>query len=60
VDSDGITLLWWLPDDEAKAIEIVKLLVAHGADPAARSKSGSTAASWARKREMLEVVKLLE
>lgn len=60
VDKDGITLLWWLPDDETKAIEIVKLLLAHGADPAAKSKSGSTAASWARKREMIEVVKLLE
>jgi ankyrin repeat protein len=59
-DKDGITLLWWLPDDESKALEIVKLLLAHGADPAAKSKSGSTAASWARKREMLEVVKLLE
>lgn len=60
VDANGITLLWWLPDDESKAIEIVKLLLAHGADPAAKSKSGTTAASWARKREMLEVVKLLE
>jgi ankyrin repeat protein len=60
VDKDGITLLWWLPDDESKAVEIVKLLIAHGADPAAKSKSGTTAASWARKREMLEVAKLLE
>ncbi|HXD29675.1 MAG TPA: ankyrin repeat domain-containing protein [Pyrinomonadaceae bacterium] len=59
-DSEGYTLLWWLPDDESKAIEIVKLLIAHGANPAAKSKAGTTAASWARKREMLEVVKLLE
>jgi len=52
---DGITPLWWLPDDDAKALEIVELLVSHGANPAARSKNGSTAADWARKRGMLEV-----
>ncbi|HEV7395591.1 MAG TPA: hypothetical protein VGN86_03685 [Pyrinomonadaceae bacterium] len=60
VDKDGITLFWWLPDDEDKALEIVKLLLSHGGDPAAKSKSGSTAAGWARKRGMFEVVKLLE
>jgi len=64
VDNDGITPLWWLPDQEdggeEKAQEVVRLLIAHGADPAAKSRSGSTAASWARKRGMLEVASMLE
>lgn len=60
VDKDGITLFWWLPDDEDKALAIVKLLRSHGGNPAAKSKSGSTAAGWARKRGMFEVVNLLE
>ena len=37
---DGITPLWWLPDDEAKAMEIVELLLAAGADASARSRNG--------------------
>ena len=41
---DGITPLWWLPDDEAKAMQIVELLLAAGADPSAKSKNGGTAA----------------
>jgi ankyrin repeat protein len=60
VSEENITPLWWLPDDEKKAVEIVKLLLAQGADPAAKSKGGTTAADWARKRGMSEVVKLLE
>jgi len=55
VSSDGITPLWWLPDDEAKALEIVDMLIAHGANPSSRSKTGSTAKDWALKRGMLEV-----
>jgi ankyrin repeat protein len=42
---DGITPLWWLPDDEAKAMEIVEMLLAAGADPAIRSREGRTAMS---------------
>ena len=34
VTDDGITPLWWLPDDEEKALEIAQLLLAAGADPA--------------------------
>jgi ankyrin repeat protein len=59
VNDQGITLLWWLPDDEAKAIEIVELLLAHGADPSIRSKGGKTAADWALRRGMLEVARRL-
>ena len=57
--SDGMTPLWWLPDDEGKALAIAKLLLEHGANPAAVSKDGSTAADWARKRGMLGVARLL-
>ena len=60
VDDEGITPLWWLPDDETKALEIVELFVAHGADPSLKSKEGRTAADWARKRGMLQVAQLLE
>ncbi len=59
VKRDGTTPLWWLPDDEAKAMEIVELLLAAGADPAVRSRDGGTAAGWARKRGMTEVARRL-
>ena len=54
--ANGVTPLWWLPDDEDRALEIVELLLAHGANPAARSKEGTTAADWAAKRGMTRVV----
>jgi uncharacterized protein len=54
-DDEGNTPLWWLPDDEAKAMELVRLMLAAGADPAWRNKAGRTAADWARTRGMLEV-----
>ena len=66
VTEDGITPLWWLPDDEknpldeTKAIAIAESLLAHGADPSSKSKSGKTAADWARKRGMLQVAGLLD
>ncbi len=53
---NGITPLWWLPDDDERALEIVELLLSHGADPAARSKDGTTAADWAAKRGMTRIV----
>jgi ankyrin repeat protein len=55
VGREGITPLWWLPDDEATALRIVELLLAAGADPAARSHNGKTAVDWARRRGMTEV-----
>jgi ankyrin repeat protein len=36
VDEEGTTPLWWLPDDEAKAIGIVEALLKAGADPSLR------------------------
>jgi hypothetical protein len=55
VSPNGATPLWWLPDDEAKALEIVDLLVSDGADPAAINEQGTTAADWALKRGMAGV-----
>lgn len=60
VDKDGITPLWWLPDDEVKAMQITDLLLAAGANPSAKSKSGRTAADWARWRGMRDVAERLE
>ena len=60
VASSGHTLLWWLPDDNAKAMQIVELLLAAGADPSAKSTDGGTAADWARRRGMREVATRLE
>ena len=59
VASSGETPLWWLPDDEARAMEIVELLLAHGADPAVRNAHGGTAADWALKRGMRDVARRL-
>ena len=55
VASDRTTPLWWLPDDEGKAMEIVELLLAAGADPAIRNDEGRTAADWAQTRGMTNV-----
>lgn len=55
------TPLFWLPEDERAAMEIVRLFVANGADPAFRhTKEGTTAADVARRRGMREVAELLE
>ncbi len=60
VDENGITPLWWLPDDEGKAMQIVELLLAADANPSAKSKGGGTAADWARRRGMRDVAARLE
>src|SRR5260370_30635943 len=55
------TPLFWMPEDEDKALEIVKLFLEHGADPNFRSnKDGWTAADVARKRRMRQVAALLD
>jgi ankyrin repeat protein len=53
------TPLMWLPADEARAVEIVGLFLAHGADPSVRNKQGLTAADLARKRGLDEAAQLL-
>jgi uncharacterized protein len=52
--------LFWLPDDEAKAVEIVDLFVSLGADVGARNGGGQTAADIARRRGMNEAAERLE
>ena len=60
VDGNGITTLWSLPDDEAKALELVEHLLAAGADPSVRSKDGRTAADAARRRGLFAVAERLD
>jgi ankyrin repeat protein len=60
VRENGVTPLWWLPDDDGQAMAIVELLLAAGADPAATSTAGTTAADWARRRGMADVARRLE
>jgi ankyrin repeat protein len=55
------TPLMWLPDDEARACEIVDLFLAHGADPSTtRKEDRLTAADIARKRGLDEAAEKLE
>jgi ankyrin repeat protein len=53
-DTGESTPLFWLPDEEARAIELIDLLLAHGADPTFRRKDGETAADIASARGMEE------
>ena len=59
VQSDGQTPLMWLPDDEPRALEIVRLLLSLGADPAIRNSHGLTAADIARQRGLVGAAELL-
>jgi ankyrin repeat protein len=56
---DGHTLLMWLPDDDARAMEITELLLSLGADASVRNEEGQTAADRAERRGMLEIAALL-
>ena len=58
--NDGSTPLMWLPDDDERATEAVKLLVSLGADPAAKSNQGLTAADYARKWALYDTADLLD
>ena len=60
VTPNGRTPLWWLPDEEATAIQVVELLLAAGADPAAKMKDGTTAADSARSLGLERVAARLE
>jgi ankyrin repeat protein len=55
---DGRTVLWWLPDDEDKALPLVELLLGAGADPHV-IVDGRTAADAARRRGMFDVAQKL-
>jgi ankyrin repeat protein len=56
----GSTPLWWLPDDEALALEVVEVLLTHGADPLVKDDQGSTAADSARALKMDRVAARLD
>ena len=51
----GDTPLMRLPDDEARAAEIVELFLGYGADPARRNSDGRTAADLANERGMFDI-----
>jgi ankyrin repeat protein len=53
------TILFYLPDDERVAVEIVKLLLANGADPTVKRPDGTTAADVAHARGLNEAAELL-
>lgn len=58
--SSESTPLFWLPEDEQKAVEIVELFLAHGADASFRRKNdGLTAADVARRRGLHEAANRL-
>jgi ankyrin repeat protein len=59
VNGEGHTLLWWFPADEDRALEIVDLLLAHGADAAHQGRDGTTAGDWARACAMNRVARRL-
>lgn len=48
--ADGLTPLFWLPSDDAQAVQAVDLLLANGADPRRRSPEGRSAEDIARER----------
>src|SRR5262249_31217413 len=50
VNSYGATPLMRLPDDDVQAVEVVNLLLAHGADASIHAPDGRTAAAIALER----------
>jgi ankyrin repeat protein len=59
VAPDGATPLSWLPVEEARAVEIIRLFRAHGADVTIRYE-GKTPEEWARARWMLDAAAALK
>jgi ankyrin repeat protein len=55
----GGSPLFFLPDDEGAAAEIVELFLSHGADPCVRRADGTTAAQIARARGLTAAADLL-
>jgi ankyrin repeat protein len=53
------TPLFWLPEDEAKAIEVVELFLANGADPSLTNADGQTAADRADRRGLFDAAERL-
>ena len=57
--TENETLLMWLPDPEEKALDLARLLVAQGADPAFRNRQGISAPDLAEGRGMADVARFL-
>jgi ankyrin repeat protein len=57
---DALTPLFCLPDEDDRAVEVVRVLLAHGADPRLRNAAGETAIEAARRRELDEAAELME
>lgn len=55
----GSTPLFWLPEDEAPAMELARFLLAHGADASLRNRDGRTAGELARLRGLDGLARLL-
>lgn len=60
IDEEATSPLWWLPDEEEKALDIVEALLRAGADPSLKNKDGRTAADAARRRGLLKVADRLD
>lgn len=58
-NDDGNTPLMWLPENETRAIQIIELLIAQGADPSIKNKEGMTAADCAEKRALYKAAEFL-
>ena len=54
------TPLYCLPDDEDAAVDAVRILLAHGADPSVRNGKGHVAAGAARARGLDEAAEIIE
>jgi len=60
VNKDTPTPLFFLPDDEDKAVDVARILLRHGADPWTRNKSGQTAIEAARRRDLDEAADVMK
>lgn len=59
-NEDAPTPLFCLPDEEEAAVEVARMLMDHGGDPALRSGRGETPADAARRRGLEEAAELME
>ena len=59
-DGEAPSLLFCLPDDEAKAVDVTRLLLAAGAHAKIKNAKGQTAADAAQARELYEAADVME
>jgi uncharacterized protein len=56
---DGLTPLFFLPEDEKDAVAITRLLLAHAADPTVLNREGLTVEQDARRRGLVDAADLI-